>query len=38
MTTIIPDIDLKAIMFYNAPVVGVLYGIFVIRIAMKIKR
>ena len=37
MMTIIPEIDLKAILFYSAPVVGMLYGIFVLRIAVKIK-
>ncbi len=37
MTTIIPEINLKAIMFYSAPVVGMLYGLFVLRIAVKLK-
>ena len=37
MTTIIPEIDLKAIMFFSVPVVGMLYGIFVLRIAFKIR-
>ena len=37
MTTVIPELDFKAIAFYSAPVVGMLYGIFVLRIAVKIK-
>ena len=37
MTTIIPEIDLKAIMFYSAPVVGMLYGIIVFTIAARLK-
>jgi len=37
MTTIIPKIDLKAIMFFSAPVIGMVYGIIVLRIATKIK-
>lgn len=37
MTTIIPEIDIKAIMFYCAPVAGMLYGMIVLRIAAKLK-
>lgn len=37
MTTVIPEIDLKAIAFYSAPVIGMVYGIIVLRIATKIK-
>ena len=37
MTTIIPEIDLKAIMFYSAPVVGMLYEIIVFTIAARLK-
>ena len=37
MTTIIPEIDLKEIMFYSAPVAGMLYGIFVFAIAARLK-
>ena len=37
MTRIIPEIDLKALLFYSAPVAGMLYGIIVFRIAARIK-
>ena len=37
MTSIIPEIDFKAIMFYSAPVVGILYGIFVLKTATELK-
>ena len=37
MTTIIPEIDLKAIMFYSAPIAGMLYGIVVLTIAARLK-
>ena len=37
MTTIIPGIDFKAILFYSTPVAGMLYGMFVLRIAVKLK-
>ena len=38
MTTIIPEIDHKAILFYSAPVAGMLYGLVVFRIAAKLKK
>ena len=38
MTTVIPELDLKAILFYSAPVAGMLYGIVVLRIAGKLKK
>ena len=38
MTTVIPEVDLKAVAFYSAPVVGMLYGIVVLRIAVKLKK
>lgn len=38
MTRVIPEIDLKALLFYSAPIAGILYGIIVFRVATKTKR
>ena len=35
--SIIPGIDLKAMLFLLAPVVGMLYGIFVIQLGARLK-
>lgn len=35
--SIIPGIDLKAMLFLLAPIVGMLYGIFVIQLGARLK-